>query len=126
MTVADPGDGPARVLVVDDDQVVRDIVCEIVISLGCIAESARDGADALDRFRPGRYRLVITDLAMPGMNGLQLARRLRTLETSLPILMFSAAAGTSEEQIESCGIALVRKPDVEALTQLVRRTLGRP
>ena len=81
MTDAEPPDDtPVRILVVDDDEGVRDTVCDVLTELGYVAEPARDGADALDRFRPGRYRLVVTDLGMPAMNGLQLACRLRALQ----------------------------------------------
>ena len=75
-----PDDAPVRILVVDDDENVRDIVCDVLTELGYAAEPARDGADALDRFRPGHYGLVVTDFGMPTMNGLQLACRLRALD----------------------------------------------
>ena len=122
MTDAEPADdAPVRILVVDDDEAVRDIVCDVLTELGYAAEPAHDGADALDRFRPGRFRLVVTDFAMPTMNGLQLARRLRALEPAIPILVFSAAAATGP--LAAFGITLIRKPDVEGLTGLIVRTL---
>jgi CheY-like chemotaxis protein len=124
MTAAEPpDDAPARILVVDDDEGVRDTVCDVLTELGYAADPASDGTDALDRFRPGRYRLVVTDLTMPKMNGLQLARRLRALEPAIPILMFSAAAAPG--QLAAFGITLTRKPDVEGLTRLIVRTLQR-
>lgn len=122
MTDADQPAIAARILVVDDDDVVRETLCGLLEELGYAPDQASSGADALDRFRPGCYRLVVTDLAMPVMNGLQLARRLRALEPTLPILMFSAAAG-AERDIEAAGITLVRKPDVEALTRVIRRAV---
>ena len=109
------------ILVVDDDAAVRDVVCDVLTELGYAAEPASNGADALDRFRPGRHRLVVTDLAMPTMNGLQLARRLRALEPTIPILMFSAAA--APVNLAAFGITLIRKPDVDGLTGLIVRTL---
>ena len=124
MTDAEPGDeAPGRILVVDDDEAVRDAVCDVLTELGYAAEPARDGADALGRFRPGRYRLVVTDLAMPTMNGLQLARRLRALEPAIPILVFSAAAAPGP--LTAFGIPLIRKPDIEGLARLIVRTLTR-
>ncbi len=124
MTDAGPGDdAPVRILVLDDDEAVRDVVCDVLTELGYAAEPARDGADALGRFRPGRYRLVVTDLAMPTMNGLQLTRRLRALEPAIPILVFSAAAAPGP--LTAFGITLIRKPDIEGLTGLIVRTLKR-
>ena len=124
MTDAEPpDDASVRILVVDDDEAVRDVVCDVLTELGYAAEPASDGADALGRFRPGRYRLVVTDLAMPTMNGLQLACRLRALEPAIPILVFSAAAPPGP--LTDFGFTLIRKPDVEGLTGLIVRMLKR-
>lgn len=120
------GAGSARILVVDDDEAVRDAVCDELASLGYVAEPANGGGAALERFRPGRYRLVVTDLAMPAMNGLQLAQRLHALEPTLPILIFSGAVPASDLPIEPIGFAVASKPDVDALARLIRRTLEPP
>jgi CheY-like chemotaxis protein len=121
-----PDPGRARILVVDDDETVLDTVCDALTMLGYIVEPARDAGAALGRFRPGRYQLVVTDLAMPVMNGLELARRLRALEPALPILIFSGAAGAAGSTLASIGVILSPKPDVEGLTRLVERALGPP
>ena len=111
-----------RILVVDDDESVRIAVCLALTALGCLTDTASGAGEALARFRPGRYRAVVTDLAMPLMNGLELARRLRVLEPGLPIMIFSGSP-TSAEADE---VLIARKPDVEALTRLVRRALADP
>lgn len=113
---------PVRVLVVDDDEAVRDAVCDVVAMLGYTAQPASGAGEALDRFRPGLYDLVVTDLAMPVMNGLQLARRLRALEPSLPIMIFSGTV--PEGALDVSGIAVARKPDIDALARLIQRALG--
>ena len=113
-------DDAPRILVVDDDESVRFAVCLALGALGCVIDAASGASEALDRFRPGRYRAVVTDIAMPVMNGLELARRLRALEPDLPIMIFSG----SPSFIEVDGAMVARKPDVEALTQLVRRALA--
>jgi CheY-like chemotaxis protein len=115
---------PLRILVVDDDEGVRDAVCDVLTMLGYTAEPVSGAGEALDRFRPGRYQLVVTDLAMPAMNGLQLARRLRALEPSLPIMIFSAALVVEEPSLDVGGITVARKPDVEELARLVQRALA--
>lgn len=115
----------ARILVVDDDEAVRDAVCDIVTMLGYTAEPASNACEALDRFRPGLYDLVVTDLAMPVMNGLQLARHLRALDPALPITIFSATALSAEPALEIIGITVARKPDVDALARLIQHTLRR-
>ena len=108
------------ILVVDDDESVRIAVCLALSALGCLTDPASGPSEALERFRPGRYRAVVTDIAMPVMNGLELAKRLRALEPDLPIMIFSG----SPSLVEVDGAMVARKPDVEALTQLVRRALA--
>ena len=116
---------PVLILVVDDDEAVRDTVCDVVRMLGYTAEPAGDARAALDRFRPGLYDLVVTDLAMPVMNGLQLARHLHALEPTLPITIFSATALPTEPALAVSGITVARKPDVDELARLIQCTLGR-
>ena len=118
--------GVVRILVVDDDAGVRDAVCEALTVLGYATEPASGAGEALDRFHPGRYRMVVTDLAMPLMNGLQLARRLRALEPGLPIMIFSGSTSAAESEIETAGVRVARKPDVDALARLIERTLNDP
>jgi CheY-like chemotaxis protein len=111
-----------RILVVDDDEAVRYAVCLALSVLGCVADPVSGAAEALDAFRPGRYQAVVTDVAMPFMSGLELARRLRVLEPDLPIMIFSGSP--SSGGIE--GAMIARKPDVDALTRLVQRALRGP
>ena len=111
-----------RILVVDDDESVRIAVCLALTALGCLTDTASGAGEALDRFRPGRYRAVVTDLAMPLMNGLELARRLRVLEPGLPIMIFSGSPSSAEVD----EVLIAHKPDVEALTRLIRRALAAP
>jgi len=113
-----------RILVVDDDAAVRDAVCEALSGLGYATEPVSGAGEALDRFHPGRYRVVVTDLAMPVMDGLQLARRLRALEPDLPIMIFSGSPSAAEPEAERFGVGIARKPDVDALATLIERTLA--
>ena len=115
-----------RILVVDDDAGVREAVCEALTYLGYATEPVSGAGEALDRFHPGRYRVVVTDLAMPVMNGLQLARRLRALEPGLPIMIFSGSTSAAESELERVGVRVARKPDVDALTRLIERILTGP
>jgi signal transduction histidine kinase len=78
-----------KVLLVDDDAGVRRMTAALLTDLGCIAEEANCGGDALDRLEKSAPDVVITDYAMPGMTGAELGRRLATLRPKLPVLMIS-------------------------------------
>ena len=81
---------PKHVLIVDDEPGVRQ-ACRLMLSLDehTVVE-AKNGIEALDLFTKGRFDLVMTDFKMPGMNGNELAARIKRLAPSVPILMISA------------------------------------
>ena len=114
---------PARILVVDDDAAFREAVCQALTALGYAPDGAGSAAEALEQFRPGRYDLVITDLRLPGMSGVQLARRLRAFGPSVPMLVFAGDLECVEPPLELRDLTLARKPDIDALARLVERAL---
>jgi CheY-like chemotaxis protein len=81
-----------EVLIVDDEAMDREILRESVSSLGYRAEEARDGVEALERFRSRRHDVVITDLVMPRMDGIQLTDQLHEMDPLLPVLLVSGKA----------------------------------
>ena len=77
----------ASILIVDDEASVREILRESVSVLGHQSEEASDGMEALERFRAKRFDVVITDLSMPRLVGIELTRRLRRLYPNLPVMV---------------------------------------
>jgi PAS domain S-box-containing protein len=89
--------GSGMVLVVDDEQSVREVACRMLESFGFTAEAAPDGAAALARFGAGpeRFVCVLLDVTLPGMEGAEVLRRLRKLRADVPVLLIS---GYAEEE----------------------------
>ena len=91
-----------------------------------VVTEAASGREALDLFRPGRFDLVITDYVMPLMKGDELARNIKRLEPSEPVLMITASAGEFG-CIPASVDAVLQKPfgfeDLrQAVAQLLRPT----
>ncbi|HEY9289519.1 MAG TPA: response regulator transcription factor [Candidatus Dormibacteraeota bacterium] len=84
-----------RILVVDDDAMVAGTVQRILQPEGYSVDVALGGADALERARQQRPDLVILDVMMPGVDGLEVCRRLRS-GGDLPILLLTARAATGD------------------------------
>jgi CheY-like chemotaxis protein len=83
---------PKLILVVDDAPQVAEIIEVTLSQLGHKVETAEDGNEALRRFEPGKYDLVITDYAMPKMNGVELAMAIRKRAPGQLILLITAFA----------------------------------
>jgi signal transduction histidine kinase len=116
------------VLVVDDEDAVRALACEILELLGYRALAAASGEAALAMLETARPDLMLFDYAMPGMNGAELARlaRLRLPET--PIVFASGYADTAQVEAALGGEAIIlRKPfNMETLAQTIAGLLSRP
>lgn len=97
---------PGRCLVVDDDAQVRDMIRDILSNAGHQVVVAQDGADGVERFKadPG-FDVIITDLAMPKLNGLQLARVCKTLRPAVPVVMLTGwGMLLTEEELSEHGV----------------------
>jgi CheY-like chemotaxis protein len=100
-----------RLLVVDDDRAVRTILGDFVEALGHDAVLADGGEEGLARFEPGRFDLVLTDLVMPRMNGLQLGRELRRRQPDIRIIVISGSSGVVDvDAIRAAGFVFLPKP----------------
>ncbi|GAA4536638.1 response regulator transcription factor [Amycolatopsis samaneae] len=88
---------PGRVLVVDDDETVRDVVRRYLEVAGFTVDMAGDGAEGLAKFASREPDLVVLDVMMPGVNGLEVCRRLR--QTSQVPIVLLTALGEEENRI---------------------------
>ena len=103
----------ATIVVVDDESLVTDSLTFLLESEGHTVHAASNGREALDLVARVRPVLLITDLMMPVMSGLELAARLRADETSgarLPIILCSAVPHAIEEKDRHLFAVVLRKP----------------
>jgi len=97
--------GPARCLVVDDDPQVRDMIRDILSNAGHKVVLAVDGSDGVEKFKAEAFDVVISDLAMPKLNGLQLARVCKTLRPAVPVVMLTGwGVLLTEEELAEHGV----------------------
>lgn len=90
-----------RVLVVDDDDAVRDAMCRLLKGHGVHADAVNSGRTALDKLATHHYDLLLADVRMADMNGLELAQTLRQSPNS-PIKIIGVSAGALENDRQAC------------------------
>jgi len=117
--------GGARVLLVEDNEILGDVTAALLMAHGAQVERAADAGQALECIeRGGIFDVVLSDIMMPGtMDGLALARRLRHLRPKLPVVLitaFSQAVRDAESEF-----AVLRKPcPQEELLSALRRAIA--
>ncbi|MEW5774118.1 MAG: HDOD domain-containing protein [Thermodesulfobacteriota bacterium] len=121
-----PAPSPRTVLVVDDEEHIREILREALEAAGYPAETAADGQEALRRLAKGRYRLMLLDIRMPSRSGLSLLSAIRGKVGRMPVIVLTGMAAPEElDEARALGAArCVRKPfQIESLLALVREVL---
>lgn len=114
-----------KILIVDDDQESRDLLCEVLEANGYAPHAVADGVAAREVLRVDpEYRIVIADLQMPRESGLELLRKLRQENSKHEvILMSSFMSGAEIKAAKSLGVhALLDKPF--QLTELLQTVAG--
>ncbi len=115
-----------RILVVDDEFSVRDSLAKWLIEEGYDVETAEDAEAALKTFDAGMWDIVLLDIKMPGMDGLELQKRLHEVDPDLIVIMITAYASvnTAVQALKNGAFDYVAKPfDPDELCHLIKKAL---
>jgi DNA-binding NtrC family response regulator len=119
--------GSKRILVVDDQESMRDMLADLLDMMGHEARTASGGAEALDRLEAEPIDLVITDLNMPEMDGMELTKRIKSRSPELPVIVITGY-GTfhTERQVLASGAdGYIPKPcTIHRVRETVNHALG--
>jgi putative nucleotidyltransferase with HDIG domain len=81
---------PERILIVDDEEAIREVVATLLTAQGYQCQVAANGEKAIEALREGSYDLVLSDLVMPGVDGLKLIEMVRGHDADIPVIMVTA------------------------------------
>jgi excisionase family DNA binding protein len=104
-TTPTPSAGRPRVLVVDDEATIRDLLSKTLALAEYDVDLAPDGRSALERLRIIPYDLLITDLKMPGVDGLAVIREARRLKADIPVIIITGFS-TEASAIEAVNLGV--------------------
>lgn len=123
-------DTEKKILVVDDEEIVRQLLVEVLSESGFQVIAAENGIAGLDHFRQPdcRYDHVIVDMSMPGMNGMEVCRELKKINPDQKIMVATGNYSTDDElaEMKKTGIAhVLRKPfNLNELISLLKSERG--
>lgn len=116
-----------RILVVDDDPDIRQVLLDRMSSFGYAVETAIDGREALDALRRGGFDGMLLDMRMPEIDGLEVLRRTRVSHPDLPVVVVTAMSvqrQAAQAVAEGARAYLLKPFDAPQLKQVVEQHFG--
>jgi len=121
-------DEKARILVIDDDREVANVLVSYLTRMGYEASAAYLGAEGIERFESGDFQMVITDMKMPDMDGMEVLSTVKSIDKNAVVLVITgyATIDSAVEAIKAGAYDFISKPvDLKALEVIVNRALER-
>ena len=119
-----------KILVVDDDQQLRDLLVDTLQTVGYDSLGVADGLRALDKLRAGDIDLVISDISMPKMDGIELAGRMRQEYPDIGILLITGVATAETERQAKrdnlCDGYLAKPFRIDRIEGMIESVLNQP
>ncbi|MDD5038499.1 MAG: response regulator [Dehalococcoidales bacterium] len=117
-----------KILVVDDEKHIRDSCIKLLQRKRFEAEGAASGSEALEKIKEQAYDLVLLDVRMPGMDGIETLRRAREIAPNILVLVLTGhgTIDTANEAMKLGAAGFIRKPiAIEDLAESIDQTLNR-
>ena len=111
---------PVRVLLVEDDDDNRELMAEVLAAAGCEVVSASSGREGLRSLSERSVDVIVTDVGMPGMGGLELAAAAKAVAPSVPVIVVTGWAERDDiTSARAVDAVLVKPVDPDVLAQAV-------
>lgn len=121
---ADPAAGAPRILVVEDNADAQYLVCEMLRALGHEVDAAADGEAALAMLARRAYGILFSDVSLPGMSGVELARAAHKLYPQLRVIFASGYSGALTSHLDFPATAMQKPYDLEQLQRALAGAAG--
>jgi len=100
------------ILIVDDEEGMRETLCQLLRLKGYRAETAKNGYEAVERISVLKPRIVILDIRMPGMNGVETLRKLKRIVPNITFIMMTGfvVQNLGKDALREGAITIIEKP----------------
>ena len=123
---ATTGQTRPKVLIVDDDDDVREVVSQTLSASRYDVKAFSDGADAIEAARHESFDLAVVDLKMPGTSGATVIKEIKKRQPDLPVVVITGSLDPSQEGLDGMFSRLLHKPfRIEELRKTVEEVLSR-
>jgi len=126
--VADISHKKARILVVDDDREFAKVLLEYLNRMGYEAEAAYGGGEGIERFKHGGFQMVVTNMEMPDIDGMEILDAVKSINKNTVVLMITGypTIDGAVEAIKAGAYDCISKPvDFKAMEVIIRQALER-
>lgn len=117
----------ARILVVDDDKLTCELLLDFLQLKGYEAECAQDGMEALKKIEKGNYAVIVSDVRMPQMSGMELLAKIKSFNPHIEIIMITAhsAMEIALQCVEKGAFGFIQKPieDLNEILEAVQKAI---
>lgn len=119
-----PIDWDYKILLVDDEGLVRETLAEMLRTKGCEVIMASNATEALLKFQKFQFDVIFTDLNMPGTSGIELARKLKKINPTIPIFMITGWNHLEKNEINGAVDGVIGKPfNMDKIMNEIRQVL---
>ncbi len=116
---------PTRILLVDDDKHIRLIFKEKLEEEGYLIDLAPDGFEALEKLKGQRFDLVVLDIKMPGMDGIETLNAIKKIDKDQPVILCSAYGEFKQDLLSWASDAYaIKSADARELKDSIKNVLG--
>lgn len=113
-----------RILVVEDDPLVREVVCAQLIESMHEPVGLDNGFEALEKFKAGSFNLVITDQSMPGMSGDELAAAIKQINPGMPVILLTGYGdGLADDEANAVDLVVCKPFSIKLLRESIAKVM---
>ncbi|MCM8771246.1 MAG: diguanylate cyclase [Candidatus Omnitrophica bacterium] len=117
-----------NILVVDDEEVMRNLLRDVLTEVGYNVETASCGEEAIAKIKEAKFPIVITDLKMPGMNGVEVLRKVKMINSEACVIMITAypsIESVTDAMREGAYDYIIKPFNIEEINLVLRRAIER-